>query len=76
MAEKTVDARGLSCPEPVLLAKRAIKDLECGVIDVLVDTATSCENVTRMAHSLSCSVEVTEQENDNFVLHVKKDSHE
>jgi TusA-related sulfurtransferase len=75
MGEKTVDARGLSCPEPVLLAKRAIKQLEDGTLDVLVDTVTSRENVTRMAESLSCRVEVDSQEDDSFVLHVKKGSY-
>ena len=49
MADKTVDARGLSCPEPVLLAKQAIDSLDTGTIEVIVDTVTSRENVSRMA---------------------------
>ncbi|MBM4091801.1 MAG: SirA family protein [Planctomycetes bacterium] len=72
MADPTVDARGLSCPEPVLLVKRAIDTMDAGTIDVLVDSVTSCENVTRMAESLSCSVETTERDDGSFVLVVKK----
>lgn len=73
MADKTVDARGLSCPEPVLRVREAINSLSRGTISVMVDTATSCENVTRMAESLSCSVEVTESGDEGFTLIVKKD---
>lgn len=73
MADKTVDARGLSCPEPVLRVRDAINHLTRGTIAVLVDTATSCENVTRMAESLSCRVEATESEDAGFTLIVTKD---
>ena len=43
-----------------------------GTIDVLVDTVTSRENVTRMARKLSCSVETTDGERGGFILHIKK----
>ena len=73
MADKTVDARGLSCPEPVLLAKKAIEGLPSGTIEVLVDTATGRENVTRMANALSCVVEVKETDDGSFVLSIEKE---
>jgi TusA-related sulfurtransferase len=72
MADKTVDARGLSCPEPVLLAKHAIASIDNGSIEVMVDTVTSRENVTRMAETLSCTVEATESADGGFVLHIRK----
>jgi TusA-related sulfurtransferase len=72
MTEGTIDARGLSCPEPVLLTKKAIDQLVGGTIEVLVDTVTSRENITRMAHSLSCTVDVTKSSNGDFVLSVRK----
>lgn len=46
---KTVDARGLSCPQPVLETKRAVEKYGSGAIEVLVDTVVSRENVTRFA---------------------------
>lgn len=49
MSKTTVDARGLSCPQPVLLAVQAMKDRAGGVIEVLVDNEASRENVTRAA---------------------------
>lgn len=47
----TVDARGLSCPQPVILTLNRIKELGKGEIEVLVDTDTSRENVSRAATS-------------------------
>jgi TusA-related sulfurtransferase len=72
MADQTVDARGLSCPEPVLLSKQAIDGISSGTIDVLVDTVTSRENVARMARKLSCTVETRDGERGGFILHIKK----
>lgn len=72
MADKTVDARGLSCPEPVLLARQAIASIENGSIEVIVDTVTSRENVTRMAETLACTVEATESDDGGFVLSIRK----
>ena len=40
-----VDARGLSCPQPVIETKKAIEKTNSGEIHVLVDTMTSVMNV-------------------------------
>jgi len=61
-----IDARGLSCPQPVILARKAIKAAEFP-IQVLVETVTSRENVRRMAEKQGCQVAVS-QEGDEFVL--------
>ncbi len=37
----TVDARGLSCPQPVILTMNEIKKVKKGEIVILVDTDTS-----------------------------------
>jgi len=48
MSAIRIDARGLSCPQPVVLTNRAI---EAGAtnLDVLVDNDVSKENVLRLA---------------------------
>lgn len=46
---KIIDARGLSCPQPVLMTLEEIKAGEEQILEVLVDTSTSVENVTRAA---------------------------
>ena len=58
---KTVDACGLSCPQPVLLAQAAIKDMERGEVCVLVDSATASDNVTRIAQKSGWGAEAREQ---------------
>lgn len=54
-----IDARGLSCPMPVLMVQKAMKSNE-SEYDVLVDSITPCENVRRFAESQGFNVEVTE----------------
>ncbi len=61
-----VDARGLSCPEPVLKAKKAVQAGEFP-IDVLVDTATSVQNVERMARKAGLKYSTLEA-GDHFVI--------
>jgi TusA-related sulfurtransferase len=56
---RSVDARGLSCPRPVILARRAIQAGEFP-IDVWVETVASRENVRRAAEKLGCTVQVEE----------------
>jgi TusA-related sulfurtransferase len=67
---RTVDARGLSCPQPVILARKAI---QAGAfpIEVLVETVTSRENVRRAAEKLGCTVQVKEA-GDEFKLTLTK----
>ncbi len=59
-----VDARGLSCPQPVLLALNEIKKMNKGEIVVLVDTDTSKENVSRTATTQGWQVEVNRVDED------------
>ncbi len=47
----TIDARGLSCPQPVLLTLEAIEKINHGQLTILVDSDTSKENVLRAAAS-------------------------
>ncbi|MBE0479956.1 MAG: sulfurtransferase TusA family protein [Dehalococcoidia bacterium] len=51
-----VDARGFSCPIPVVKTKSAIEKNPGQPISVLVETATSKENVSRLARSKGYSV--------------------
>lgn len=65
-----VDARGLSCPEPVMLTRKALqkggKEYE-----VLVDNVTSRENVTRYAEHAGYTVAVTERDGE-YTLRLNK----
>lgn len=69
---ESVDARGLSCPEPVLLTRKAIQTLPPGEeLEVLVETVTSRENVRRTAQSMGCEAR-TEETAGGFRLVIRK----
>jgi tRNA 2-thiouridine synthesizing protein A len=53
---KIVNARGLSCPQPVVLAKQAIETHE--QVKVIVDDETALENVKRLGAKQGCDVHV------------------
>lgn len=55
-----VDVRGYSCPIPVVRTKKAIETHPGQPVAVLVETATSRENVSRLAQSKGYSVKVEE----------------
>ncbi len=63
MLEHKIDARGLSCPQPVLLTRQAISGRTSGTIEVLVDSVTSRENISRFAKASGWTV-TTEQTSD------------
>lgn len=66
MSQK-VDARGLTCPAPVLLVKDTIESGEQRTLTVLVDNQASSENVSRFLGSKGYTVTESRQE-DDFVL--------
>ncbi len=68
---KVVDARGLSCPQPVILTKKAMKVGEFP-IEVLVETVTSRQNVRRVAEKAGLRVQVEEVQGDEFKLTISK----
>lgn len=66
-----VDARGLSCPVPVVMVQKAVNAEKPSELEVLVDARVCVENVTRFANSQGYDVEVTEQ-GDDFKMVLKK----
>ena len=62
-----VDARGFSCPIPVVKAKDAFDKNPKEPLAVLVDNEVSKENVSRLAKSRGYSVEIEKVE-DGFRL--------
>jgi TusA-related sulfurtransferase len=47
-----VDARGLSCPQPVILTRKALQESSGSEVVVVVDTMTQVQNCTRAAAKL------------------------
>jgi len=68
-----VDARGLSCPQPVLLTLNEMKKVNKGEIIILVDTDTSKENVSRAATTQGWNVKSIEPEGIGYRITVSKE---
>ena len=65
-----VDCRGLSCPEPVINTKRALKSNPDGVV-VLVDNRVPLEIVTRFAHAMGYNATSVEKDGEWKII-IKK----
>jgi selenium metabolism protein YedF len=65
---KTVDARGLPCPQPVIMTRNAMREAE--IVITIVDSTTSQQNVTRMAQRAGATVQV-EVRDDGTYLHIR-----
>jgi len=68
----TVDARGFSCPQPVLMTLDEIKKGVADEIIVLVDNDASKENVTRAALSRKWAVAKIEEKGLVFTITIRK----
>ena len=69
---KTVDARGLSCPQPVLMTLDEIKAGKSDEIVVMVDNDASKENVSRATVSRGWVVDGIDEKEGVFSLKIKK----
>lgn len=58
---KIIDARGLQCPKPLVLAKKEI-DAGCREVAVRVDNETAVKNLTRLGDKTGLGVTVDEAE--------------
>lgn len=64
---KIIDARGLSCPQPVLLTRKGLQENE--QITTIVDSETAQQNVARMAEKAGCRVQM-EKRDDGIYLNI------
>ncbi|PKN77241.1 MAG: sulfurtransferase-like selenium metabolism protein YedF [Deltaproteobacteria bacterium HGW-Deltaproteobacteria-10] len=67
---KIVNARGLGCPQPVVLAKQAIESHE--QVMVIVDNDTALENVRRLGTKLGCDVKTEKKSDDTYEIHLTR----
>jgi selenium metabolism protein YedF len=65
--ERQVDARGLNCPQPVILTKKALDEIEEGKIITIVNNEVAKENVKKLAQSMTCSVDIQEIGGDYYI---------
>ena len=66
-----IDARGLSCPMPVVMVQNEVKKNAPASLSVMVDNQVAVENITRYATLQKYAVTVAEA-NGEFTLTLKK----
>lgn len=66
-----VDARGLSCPMPVIMVQKEVRKNAPTTLEVLVDAQVAVENITRFAASQGYQVAVS-QDGLDFKLTLTK----
>ena len=61
-----IDARGMSCPQPVLMTKNALKKSP-DIVQILVDNETAKGNIERYLSHEGFSVEFQNQDDDILI---------
>jgi len=69
---KTLDARGLSCPQPVLITLDKIKAAKESELMIIVDNEASKENVGRALKNQGWTVTGIEEDGGNYTINAQK----
>lgn len=68
-----IDARGLSCPEPLMMTKATMDSIRSGAFKVLVDTAPPRDNILHLAERFGWTACIAEQPGGVFEITLTKD---
>lgn len=66
-----IDARGIGCPKPVIMAEETLSKIDEGIVDVLVDNEASVKNLSRFATQNAFYSETVREDNHWRVKIVK-----
>jgi selenium metabolism protein YedF len=66
-----IDARGLGCPKPVMMAQDALAKIDEGIVEILVDNEASAYNLTRFASKNGFYSDTTKEDNYWMIKIVK-----
>ena len=67
MTEKTVDARGLNCPLPILRTKKALAEISVGgALEILTTDPGSVADFAAFARQTGNELVASEQRDDHF----------
>lgn len=66
-----LDARGLSCPEPVIMTKKVIEKDKVDLFTIIVDAHVAVENISRFVKSKGYNISISELEGE-YSLEISK----
>lgn len=70
---RVVDARNIPCPGPVIEAKKALKDMQEGTLQVQVSDAVAVQNLTKLASFMNLTVTSKKLEDGSFQVDMEVD---
>ena len=70
-----IDVTGEVCPVPVIKAKKALKEMSSGTLEVLTDSDVAVKNLEKMARTENCLFSFKE-EGDIFHVFIEKEEKE
>ena len=71
--DKELDARGLSCPLPILRTKKALNEIASGqVLKVIATDPGSVKDMQAFANQTGNPLLETSEENKDYVFYLKK----
>ena len=73
MDRKEIDARGLTCPQPVMETIKVLRELEKGTIVTIVDNTAARDNVKRLAEGMGYTVSIEKREDEYYLNITKKE---
>ena len=68
-----LDARGLACPQPVLMTLNELKKGRADEVEILADSEAAKENILRAATSQGWNVSDISEDNGEYKITIIKD---
>lgn len=72
MSKKSVDVRGLACPEPLIAFTDAAKSEGVQSIEISFDCGAARDNISRAAASSGWNVDSVKEENNYTVMELSR----
>ncbi|MGI6409372.1 MAG: sulfurtransferase TusA [Gammaproteobacteria bacterium] len=73
MVDETLDARGLFCPEPVMMLHQAVRQLQAGqVLHVLASDPSTRRDIPRFCTFLGHSLLQTDEQQGQYSYWIRK----
>src|SRR5512136_256210 len=69
---KIIDAKGLACPEPVILTKKALE--QENKVTVIVDNEPAVENIRRLGTTMGCTLQMEKKEDGTYQIHLFREA--
>jgi tRNA 2-thiouridine synthesizing protein A len=71
--DKYLNAKGLLCPEPVMLLHKAVREMQAGeVIEVAATDPSTLRDIPKFCHFLGHELLQTQEQEDIYLFYIRK----